>query len=92
MAIDKLASELGASFSRVQEEAQLARTHYGGNTVILVKPQAYMNNSGRSVAAIARRNGCALEDILVLVDDKDLPMGKIRLRAEGSAGGHNGLK
>jgi len=83
---------MGDSFTRVQDEAQIARIHYGGSTVILVKPQTFMNNSGRAVSAIARRNGCALEDILVLVDDKHLPLGKIRLRPDGSAGGHNGLK
>lgn len=92
MAVDLLASELGASFTRVQDEAQVARVHYSGSTVILVKPQTYMNNSGRPISAIARRNGCAIEDILVLVDDKHLPLGKIRLRTDGSAGGHNGLK
>lgn len=92
MAIDRLASEMNASFTRMQDDAQVARAHYCGATVMLVKPQAYMNNSGRAIAAIARRNGCAFEDILVLVDDKHLPMGKIRLRTDGSAGGHNGLK
>ena len=89
---DLLASELGVAFTRMQDEAQVVRARYAGDTVLLVKPQTYMNNSGRAVAAIARRNGCDIEDILVLVDDKDLPFGKVRLRAGGSAGGHNGLK
>lgn len=92
MTIDRLASVMGVSFSRVQDEAQFVRTRYADTTVLLVKPQTYMNNSGRSIAALARRNGCNAEDILVIVDDKELPLGKIRLRAAGSAGGHNGLK
>lgn len=90
--LDVLAAELGVSFTRVQDEAQVVRAHYAGSTVMLVKPQTYMNNSGRAVATIARRNGCEADDILVIVDDKDLPLGKIRLRNGGSAGGHNGLK
>lgn len=89
---DLLASALGVSFTRMQDEALLLRVRCGGVTVLLIKPQTYMNNSGRAVAAVARRNGCAPEDILVLVDDVHLPLGKIRLRAGGSAGGHNGLK
>ena len=92
MTVDRLASVMGVSFSRVQDEAQFVRTRYADTTVLLVKPQTYMNNSGRSIAALARRNGCNPEDMLVIVDDKELPLGKIRLRAAGSAGGHNGLK
>ncbi|MCK5861769.1 MAG: aminoacyl-tRNA hydrolase [Candidatus Hydrogenedentes bacterium] len=92
MAVELLASKMDAPFTRIQNEAKFARGRYGGSTVILVKPQGYMNTSGRSIAAIARKNGCAIKDILVLVDDRHLPLGKIRLRAEGSAGGHNGLK
>ena len=92
MTVDLLASEMGVSFSRVQNEAQIARARHADSTVLLVKPQTYMNNSGRSVAAIARRHGCEMEDILAIVDDKDLPFGKIRVRSGGSAGGHNGLK
>jgi len=92
MALDVLAAELGVSFTRFQDEAQVVRTRFADSALLLVKPQTYMNNSGRAVAAIARRNGCDVGDILVIVDDKDLPLGKIRLRNGGSAGGHNGLK
>ncbi len=92
MAADRLASELTTSFTRIQDNGAIARAHYVGETVLLVKPQTFMNLSGRAVAAIARRAGCEPEDILVLVDDTQLPLGKIRLRPGGSAGGHNGLK
>lgn len=92
MALDRVAESLSAAFTRTLDHAAVARAFYAGASVLLVKPQQYMNNSGRAVADIARRQGCAPEDMLVLVDDVQLPLGAIRLRAEGSAGGHNGLK
>ncbi len=92
MAADAVAALLGTSFSRKQDNATLARTHHAGETVLLIKPQTFMNNSGQAVAAISRRNGCRPEDILVLADEVQLPVGKIRLRSSGSDGGHKGLK
>ena len=58
----------------------------------LLMPQVYMNRSGLAVAAIQQREGLALEDLLVVTDDLNLPLGKLRLRGAGGAGGHNGLK
>jgi len=60
--------------------------------VMLVKPQTFMNRSGDAVAPVMRKKGVAPADLLVLVDDVELPIGVIRLRAKGSAGTHNGLK
>ena len=57
-----------------------------------MKPQTFMNLSGQAVAAFLRRKPLDLADVLVVTDDIALPLGKLRLRAEGSAGGHNGLK
>ncbi len=92
LAVERLADALQASFSKRQDDAVVARAYRSGSTVLLAKPQTFMNNSGGPAAALARRHGCLPEDLLVLVDDRHLPLGKIRLRAEGSAGGHNGLK
>lgn len=64
----------------------------GGRHVILARPMTYMNLSGEAVAAIARKYRIPPEDVLIIVDDAAIPVGKIRLRPKGSAGGHNGLK
>lgn len=63
-----------------------------GEDVKLVKPQGFVNNSGRTAAAIVDRHGVATEAILVVCDDVNLALGKLRLRASGSAGGHHGLE
>lgn len=64
----------------------------GETRVFLMKPQTFMNLSGQAVASFLRMKPLELADILVVTDDIALPLGKLRLRAEGSAGGHNGLK
>ena len=91
VAADKIAQRLGVDFTRTLEEARVARAHHAGTSVMLVKPQTFMNLSGRSAAAIARRYGCSPEDMLVLVDDRHLPLGNLRFRSGGGAGGHKGL-
>lgn len=60
--------------------------------VVVVKPLTFMNRSGRAVIDVVDRTDAAEEDVLVVVDDLDLPLGQLRLRARGSSGGHNGLK
>jgi PTH1 family peptidyl-tRNA hydrolase len=69
-----------------------AEIEVAGQAVLLVKPQTFMNRSGDAVAPLLRKKGVAPADLLVLVDDVELPTGTLRMRGSGSAGNHNGLK
>lgn len=71
--------------------AIFGRGRIGGHEVLLLQPTTFMNRSGAAVAYALNRHQLNLEDILVIYDDLDLPLGKIRLRANGSAGGHKGI-
>lgn len=76
-----------------QGPARVARGNIAGHPAVLARPATFMNESGRAVASLVRRNDVAdLADLLLVVDDLDLPLGALRLRATGSAGGHNGMK
>lgn len=70
----------------------VAKSERDGITCYLLLPLTYMNLSGAAVSALAKKKSIALENVLVVCDDLDLPFGQMRLRAKGSAGGHNGLK
>lgn len=72
-------------------QARLARTMLGGEKAMLVKPGAYMNQSGPVVAAMTRKLGISPMDLLVILDDADLPLGRLRIRTGGSGSGHKGL-
>ena len=73
-------------------QALVAAARFRGCRALLVKPQTFMNRSGLCAQGLVRRYGLALQDILVVVDDIYLPFGQLRLRAEGGAGGHNGIQ
>ena len=92
MAVDLFAQKHGAMNFRVAHQSFLADVLVGGEKVLLLKPQTYMNLSGQAVASAMGYYKVGIEDLLVVVDDIALPVGTIRLRATGSAGGHNGLK
>jgi PTH1 family peptidyl-tRNA hydrolase len=92
MAVDAFAQKHGAMNYRVAHESYLADVLLDGEKVLLLKPQTYMNLSGRAVASAMGFYKLGIEELLVVVDDVALPVGVIRLRASGSAGGHNGLK
>jgi PTH1 family peptidyl-tRNA hydrolase len=92
MAVDLFAQKHGAVNFRVAHESFMADVMLGGEKVLLLKPQTYMNLSGRAVASAMGYYKVEVKDVLVVVDDIALPTGVIRLRASGSAGGHNGLK
>jgi len=92
MALDSLADHLGARFDKDKFQGLHAEARHGSQKLLLLKPQTYMNLSGNCVAQTARNRIFDPADILVVVDDIHLPLGRLRLRAGGSAGGHNGLK
>ena len=92
MAVDRLAEMCRAEFSRREAHAKIASARFHGEQVVLAKPQTFMNLSGVSVSGLLRSLDVPLEDLIVLVDDVDLPLGSLRVRPKGSAGGHNGLK
>jgi len=92
MVLDRLAEVLGVAFDREKHQGLLAPAVYRGEKLLLVKPQTFMNRSGDCIARASRNAIYDPADLLAVVDDIHLPLGKIRLRAGGSAGGHNGLK
>jgi PTH1 family peptidyl-tRNA hydrolase len=91
MLMDRLAEHLQVNFSRVESKALVTRSKFGENRLILIKPQTFMNNSGRAVASLARYYKVPLENLLVAYDDLDLDLGTIRLRPQGGSGGHKGI-
>ena len=94
MLVDKLADEMRAAVKREECQALVGRGELKNTRVELVKPQTYMNLSGEAVACLLKKPGrtVPIENLIVISDDLALPLGKIRLRPGGSAGGHNGLK
>ena len=92
MVLDRLSEAWVAPFSRERFGGLVAKTRVQGEEVLLLKPLTYMNRSGECVGQALRYSNVAMDDLLVIVDDVNLPLGKLRIRAEGSAGGHNGLK
>ncbi len=90
--VDAFARQHGIVVTKRDGQALVGDGRVGEARVFLMKPQTFMNLSGQPVAAFLRQKPLALADILVVTDDIALPVGKLRLRAEGSAGGHNGLK
>jgi len=73
-------------------EASVAKADRGGRVIWMVRPLTYMNASGEAIGAVARYYRVPVEQILVVVDDADLPLGTVRLRPDGSSGGHHGLE
>ena len=93
MLADTLAEKAGARWRHEKKFfADVAECGLGGRRVLLVKPLTFMNASGESVAKLAAYHKVPAESVIVLVDDADLPLGTLRLRGEGSPGGHHGLE
>ena len=93
MVLESLASKEQVRFKAMAKlQGELAEVGLGANRLRLLMPQTFMNESGRSIRAALDWFDLTSDQVLVLVDDMDLPLGRLRLRAKGSAGGHNGLK
>ena len=92
MLADALAARWDAAGWRTKQDALVAEARLGAEKILLVKPLTYMNESGRAVGPLLSWYKLAPEDLIVAHDDMDLPVGMIRLRKKGSAGGHNGMK
>jgi len=88
--VDELAKRWGVSLKKWKSSADIAVVR--SRDVVLVEPRTFMNNSGEAVAAVMAFYRIVPENVLVVVDEVQLPLGKLRLRRAGSAGGHNGLK
>ncbi|MCI5773378.1 MAG: aminoacyl-tRNA hydrolase [Erysipelotrichaceae bacterium] len=91
MVVDKLAQKLGADFNQTKFNASIATTNVKGEKVIIMKPNTYMNLSGEAVLACVNFYKISTDDILVIHDDLDLPVGSVRIRTQGSAGGQKGM-
>lgn len=91
MVVDELARRAAAGGSRKRFRSEVAEGTLDGEKLVLVKPQTYMNLSGHATREVVNWYHASREQVLVILDDLDLAFGAIRLRADGSAGGHNGL-
>jgi len=89
---ERLASRAGTGSWRARFDAALAEARWGAEKVVLARPLTYMNHSGQAVRQLVDFWKLERDGLLVVVDDLALDLGRIRLRAEGSAGGHNGLE
>ena len=91
-AIDILADDLGCKIDRMKYQGLYGQTTYNGKKLMLLKPQTYMNLSGKSVLQLSAYFNIPPQRIIVMFDDISLVPGRLRVRADGSAGGHNGIK
>ena len=91
-ALDILAQNLGVKVDKLKFQGLYNQTNYNGRKLFLLKPQTYMNLSGRSVVQLSAFFKIPPQNIIVMFDDISLEPGRLRIRANGSAGGHNGIK
>ena len=91
-AIDILAKDLGCKIDKGKFQGLYGQVNYNGKKLFLLKPQTYMNASGNSVLQLSAYFSIPPQNIIVLFDDISLPPGRLRVRGDGSAGGHNGIK
>ena len=92
MCLNHFARTQGIRFDKKQALARIGTGEIAGTKVVLARPQAYMNLSGQSVSRLRQKLNINLNDLLVIYDDLDLPLGKIRIRHGGGSGGHNGVE
>jgi PTH1 family peptidyl-tRNA hydrolase len=92
MCVDELARRAGARLENKVRDTELAETEIGEAPAIIARPITFVNESGKSVRNVLRKFNAEPDRLLLVVDDMDLKIGRLRLRAGGSSGGHNGLK
>jgi PTH1 family peptidyl-tRNA hydrolase len=92
MVIDALAKELDINFDKIKKDALYTQTIIDGEKVILLKPQRYINLSGEVISEFISYHKIDINDILIINDDLDIPLGSYKLKSHGSSAGHNGLK
>jgi len=92
LAVDRIAERCGVTVDNRHCKALTARTRIGNEEVLLVKPETYMNLSGMSVRELTQKYEAGEKDLLVIYDELDLPLGRIRIRERGSSAGHNGMQ
>jgi PTH1 family peptidyl-tRNA hydrolase len=92
MVLDAVAGTLRSEFRPGKGEYYEAQGRFRGHDLLLVKPTTYMNNSGLAAAQLVKRYGVTPEDILVIVDEIQFPVGRVQIKPSGSSGGHNGLE
>lgn len=90
--LDEISAKFQEPLTKHDFEAKLTSFQYEGEKTFLVKPLTYMNDSGRAVGPIMHYYHIEPKDLLVIQDDMDLPLGKLRFRTKGASGGHNGIK
>ena len=90
--VELLAGRLGVSFNKLKCKARLAEGRIGNERVVLAQPQTFMNLSGQSVVELVSWYKIDMDHLIVVYDDIDLEPGQLRIRKQGSAGGHNGMK
>lgn len=90
--LDNLAEDLGVSFTKMKFKSIIAEGEIGDSRCLLCKPQTYMNNSGEAVTEIMRFYKLEPQQVIVVFDDVSLDVGRLRIRRDGSHGGHNGMR
>lgn len=91
MLLDRLAERLGASFSRLESKALVTKAEHDGRRIVLAKPQTFMNLSGQAVSSLIHFYKIPLENLMVVYDDVDLPLGTLRVRPGGGSAGQKGM-
>jgi PTH1 family peptidyl-tRNA hydrolase len=92
LVVDRLAARHGIRLTRKECQALVGQGNIGGKTVLLAKPQTFMNLSGIAVKPLLEKNEIPVSDLILVYDELDLPWGSLRVKPRGSAAGHNGIK
>jgi peptidyl-tRNA hydrolase, PTH1 family len=91
MCVSYFAKKHGIAFDKKQGQARVGHGKVAGEEIVIARPQTFMNESGQAVTALIQRYKISLEDLIVIHDDLDLPVAKMRIRLDGSSGGHKGI-